>query len=96
MTLKVLGASLADYLLEKSRVCMQGDGERNFHVFYYLFAGLTDEEKAAYSLEDITDYHYIRGGIRHLPFTNTLECAILYHCPQLYQSPLESVPFCLS
>ena len=63
---EVLGASLADYLLESSRVCIQNEGERNFHVFYYLFAGLTDSEKQAYFLEDITNYHYIRGGVSGL------------------------------
>ena len=42
---------------------LQSDGERNFHVFYYLFAGLGDAERSALYLDDITSYHYIRGGV---------------------------------
>ena len=44
----------------------QGDGERNFHVFYYLFAGLSKEEKRQLTLTELTDYHYLRGGLRGL------------------------------
>lgn len=58
----VLGAGLSEYLLEKSRVVSQGDGERNFHVFYYLFAGLAADQLAAFQLGDMTCYHYLRGG----------------------------------
>lgn len=58
----VLGARLAEYLLEKSRVVRQGDGERNFHVFYYLFAGLPESALKKYHLSDLTDFHYLRGG----------------------------------
>lgn len=58
----VLGARLAEYLLEKSRVVRQGEGERNFHVFYYMFAGLATAELKKHHLTDPTDFHYLRGG----------------------------------
>ncbi|NXP04296.1 MYO3B protein, partial [Thinocorus orbignyianus] len=58
---RVRGAKLSEYLLEKSRVVQQDTGERNFHIFYYMFAGLSSEEKEMYGLLDPSLYRYISG-----------------------------------
>ncbi|CAI8048140.1 Myosin-2 heavy chain [Geodia barretti] len=48
---RIVGAGLEQYLLEKSRVCVQTEKERNFHIFYYLYAGLPQEKKAQLHLK---------------------------------------------
>jgi hypothetical protein len=53
------GAQIRNYLLEKSRVVQQLPGERNYHVFYLLLSGASDEEKAQWYLDDPEDYHYL-------------------------------------
>ncbi|GLH16633.1 Myosin-VIIa [Gryllus bimaculatus] len=44
---KVTGARVSVYLLEQSRVCQHAQGERNFHVFYYMYDGLESENRLA-------------------------------------------------
>ncbi|KAM4746861.1 unconventional myosin-IXa isoform 2-T2 [Rhinophrynus dorsalis] len=55
----VRGAYVEKYLLEKSRLVYQEQQERNYHVFYYLLAGASEEEKAEFHLERPENYHYL-------------------------------------
>ncbi|XP_072138219.1 unconventional myosin-IXAa isoform X1 [Mobula birostris] len=55
----VRGAYVEKYLLEKSRLVYQEHNERNYHVFYYLLAGASDEEKKSFHLLKPEEYHYL-------------------------------------
>ncbi|RIB29616.1 glycosyltransferase family 2 protein [Gigaspora rosea] len=63
---KLIGAKTLDYLLEKHRVSNVPSNERNFHVFYYLIAGASQEEKSHLHLTEISQYRYLNvaKGIR--------------------------------
>uniref|UniRef100_A0A915BGX9 Myosin-VIIa n=1 Tax=Parascaris univalens TaxID=6257 RepID=A0A915BGX9_PARUN len=56
------GAKVEQYLLEKSRLVSQTLGERNYHIFYCLLAGLSAAEKDELSLTNALDYFYLNQG----------------------------------
>ena len=53
--------NIVNYLLEKSRVVFQSEGERNYHVFYQLLAGCEMDPglKAKLGLTEASEYHYL-------------------------------------
>ncbi|XP_074544475.1 unconventional myosin-VIIa-like [Halichoeres trimaculatus] len=56
------GARVEQYLLEKSRVCHQALEERNYHMFYCLLAGASEEERKTLSLGKAEEYRFLTKG----------------------------------
>mmetsp|Transcript_14360 Transcript_14360/g.26611 ORF Transcript_14360/g.26611 Transcript_14360/m.26611 type:complete len:1731 (+) Transcript_14360:285-5477(+) len=57
----VIGGQILQYLLEKSRVVSQSEGERNYHIFYNICAGAQMDKKfkEKFRLGDADEYHYL-------------------------------------
>ncbi|RHY34514.1 hypothetical protein DYB32_000891 [Aphanomyces invadans] len=57
------GGHVTNYLLEKSRIVKPGKGERNFHIFYQLLAGLPDAARGSFGLSsNPSDFEYLRAS----------------------------------
>ncbi|XP_041086330.1 unconventional myosin-IXb-like isoform X10 [Polyodon spathula] len=56
----VRGAVVEKYLLEKSRLLSREKNERNYHVFYYLLLGASEEERKEFKLLQPDDYIYLK------------------------------------
>jgi myosin heavy subunit len=66
----IVGGSIINYLLEKSRVVGQSNEERNYHIFYQILAGQHAEENEklkALKLGEPEDYQYTnQSGCIHI------------------------------
>ncbi|KAF7439767.1 hypothetical protein PC9H_000103 [Pleurotus ostreatus] len=56
---RLSGIKTLDYYLERNRVAGAPSGERNFHIFYYLVAGSSPEERQHLHLLDKMTYRYL-------------------------------------
>ncbi|TMW66725.1 hypothetical protein Poli38472_014037 [Pythium oligandrum] len=56
---QVIGGYIDNYLLERSRIIHQAEGERNFHAFYQLLAGATEEEREKWHLLNAEEYDFL-------------------------------------
>ncbi|XP_021239501.1 unconventional myosin-Vb-like [Numida meleagris] len=59
---RIAGADVRTYLLEKSRVVFQAEGERNYHVFYQLCAAAGLPEFQELGLTRADDFFYTCQG----------------------------------
>jgi myosin heavy subunit len=62
---KIIGGSMSHYLLEKSRVFSQLQGERTYHFFYQLVKGTSSTQKKELALEAPSAYRFISDSNSH-------------------------------
>jgi len=71
----LIGAKVQTYLLEKVRLAFHGSGERNYHIFYQILRGATEEDKKRFEFNEGDTggmelpmyYHFTgQGGAPHL------------------------------
>jgi len=71
----IIGSYMETYLLEKSRVIMQGPQERNYHIFYFIFKGVDAAGLKAMNLTKPEAHWYLKqGGCVEVPGLNDGEC----------------------
>jgi len=78
---KIQGAHITTYLLEKARLTHQFGCERNFHVFYEMMAGGSDDDKDRWRFGDsLEEFNYITQ--KETLDRETIDDASLFHNTQ--------------
>ncbi|KAJ1548826.1 Myosin type-2 heavy chain 1 [Cladochytrium tenue] len=67
-SVRITGAKIRTYLLERSRLIFQPATERNYHIFYQLCAAVPAAERKEWALGRWNDYYYLnQGGTGTIP-----------------------------
>ncbi|KAL9988183.1 hypothetical protein ACROYT_G002593 [Oculina patagonica] len=68
------GGKISNFLLEKSRVVSQNPSERNFHIFYQLLTGASQEDRGQLGLTEPSYYYYLnQSGTYSVDGTNDVQ-----------------------
>eukprot|EP00943_MAST-04B_sp_MAST-4B-sp1_P008495 g8495.t1 len=62
----IIGGSIQHFLLEKSRLTDQLDGERSYHFFYQLCLGVSSERKSELCIETPKYFNFLSDSNSHL------------------------------
>ncbi|KAJ3019367.1 UNVERIFIED_CONTAM: Myosin type-2 heavy chain 1 [Siphonaria sp. JEL0065] len=61
-SVKITGAKVRTYLLERSRLIFQPATERNYHIFYQLCAAVPAAERKLFGLDSWESFYYLNQG----------------------------------
>lgn len=71
---RISGAVIEKYLLEKTRIIYQIEGERSYHIFYQLIKGADSDMKKKLNLSNnIYDYTYLQSSVSDVPSINDMD-----------------------
>uniref|UniRef100_A0A7N9IC53 Myosin XIX n=1 Tax=Macaca fascicularis TaxID=9541 RepID=A0A7N9IC53_MACFA len=63
---QMTGAAVQTYLLEKTRVACQASSERNFHIFYQICKGASEDERLQWHLPEGAAFSWLPNPERSL------------------------------
>ncbi|KAM9440876.1 unconventional myosin-XIX [Clarias gariepinus] len=75
----LVGASVQTYLLEKTRVAFQAPNERNFHIFYQMMKGASDQQRQEWEMPPDQKFSWLPNSEKTLEedcFQETVEAMV--------------------